>query len=87
MLVTVDKRGSVSLPAALRKELKLHPGSYLDLTVQPGGMIQLNPVAVYPTVQLSEEGLDKLAEARQSGATDLPDWLRVEMDHAEVDPE
>jgi len=85
MLVTVDKRGSVSLPAALRKELKLHPGSYLDLTVQPGGAIMLNPVAVYPTVQLSEEGLEKLAEARQSGSTEMPDWLRAEIDSAETD--
>jgi AbrB family looped-hinge helix DNA binding protein len=87
MLVTVDKRGSVSLPAALRKELKLSPGSYLDLTVQPGGSIVLNPVAVYPTIKLSNEGLGKLAEARQSGVTELPDWLRAEMDDAQTDPE
>lgn len=84
MLVTVDKRGSVSLPAALRKELQLEPGSYLDLSIQPGGSIVLNPVAVYPTIKLSEEGLAKLGEARESGTTDMPEWLRAELDDAKA---
>lgn len=87
MLVAIDKRGSVSLPAALRKELKLEPGSYLDLTVQPGGSIVLNPVAVYPTITLSEQGLAKLSEARESGVAEMPEWLRKEMDNAKADPE
>ena len=87
MLVAIDKRGSVSLPAAVRKEFGLQPGTYLDLTVQAGGTIVLNPVAVYPTVRLAPEGLTKLAEARASGSGDLPDWLREEMTDAKADPQ
>lgn len=87
MLVAIDKRGSVSLPAAFRKEFGLHPGTYLDLTVESGGTIVLNPVAVYPTVRLAPEGLAKLAEARESGTTELPDWLKREMSDAKADPQ
>lgn len=85
MLVTIDKRGSVSLPSAFRKEFGLLPGTYLDLTVQNGGTIVLNPVAVYPTVRLAPEGLLKLSEARSSGSGELPDWLREEMADATTD--
>ena len=87
MLVCVDKRGSISLPAAVRKELKLHPGSFLDLTILDGGNLALSPVAVYPTVRLSDEGLAKLDEARRSDVEQMPDWLRGEMTDAETDPD
>ena len=75
MLVSIDKRGSISLPAAVRKSLGLTPGTYLDLTILDGGKLALSPVAVYPTVRLSDKGLAKLDEARQSGVEQLPDWL------------
>lgn len=87
MLVAIDKRGSVSLPSAFRKEFGLSPGTYLDMTVQSGGTIVLSPVAVYPTVRLAPEGLAKLAEARTSGTGELPDWLRGEMADATTDPQ
>lgn len=87
MLVSVDKRGSISLPSAVRKDLNLHPGSFLDLTVLDGGKLALSPVAVYPTVRLSETGLTKLKEARQSGTERMPDWLREEMADAATDPD
>lgn len=87
MLVSIDKRGSINLPAAVRKDLGLVPGTYLDLTVLDGGNLALSPVTVYPTVRLSEKGLDKLSEARQSGVERLPDWLREEMAGAATDPE
>ena len=87
MLVSIDKRGSVGLPASLRKELGLQPGTHLELTVEEGGNIVLNPVAVYPTVRLSEKGLAKLAEARESGEGELPNWLKQEMADAETDAE
>jgi AbrB family looped-hinge helix DNA binding protein len=76
LLVSIDKRGSISLPAAVRKNLGLVPGTYLDLTILDGGKLALSPVTVYPTVRLSENGLAKLDEARQSGVEQLPDWLR-----------
>lgn len=85
MLVSIDKRGSISLPSSLRKDLNLYPGSFLDLTVLDGGNIALSPVAVYPTVRLSNEGLAKLQEARQSGVEQMPDWLRKEMADAAAD--
>jgi AbrB family looped-hinge helix DNA binding protein len=87
MLVSIDKRGSISLPAAVRKDLNLHPGSFLDLTILDGGSLALSPVAVYPTVRLAEQGLAKLKEARQDGVEVMPDWLRQEMADAATDPE
>ncbi len=79
MLVSIDKRGSISLPSAVRKDLGLKPGTFLDLTILDGGNLSLTPVAVFPTVRLSESGLVKLNEARQSGVELMPDWLREEM--------
>jgi AbrB family looped-hinge helix DNA binding protein len=86
MLVSVDKRGSISLPSAVRKDLNLYPGSFLNLTILDGGSLALSPVAVYPTVRLSESGLAKLNEARQGGVEQMPDWLREEMADAATDP-
>jgi AbrB family looped-hinge helix DNA binding protein len=85
MLVSIDKRGSISLPSAVRKDLGLKPGTFLDLTILDGGNLSLTPVAVFPTVRLSETGLVKLNEARQSGVEQMPDWLRKEMADAASD--
>lgn len=85
MLISIDKRGSVSLPIAIRKKLGLSQGSYLDLSIEAGGNLLLRPVEIYPSVRLSEEGLAKLDEARSSGTGDLPDWLLQEMSDAAAD--
>jgi AbrB family looped-hinge helix DNA binding protein len=85
MLITIDKRGSINLPASIRKELGLQPGSTLDLSILAGGGVALTPVAVYPTVRLSTEGIAKLQEGRQSGTGEMPDWMRQEMGDAEID--
>lgn len=85
MLVSIDKRGSINLPATVRRELNLNPGSFLDLSVLNGGALSLTPVAVYPTVRLSETGLTKLAAARTSGSEELPEWMREEMANADSD--
>ena len=85
MLVSIDKRGSIGLPASIRKELNLHAGSFLDLTILDGGTLAMSPVAVYPTIRLSDAGVAKLAEARQSGVDKMPDWLQQEMAHAATD--
>jgi AbrB family looped-hinge helix DNA binding protein len=85
MLVSVDKRGSIGLPATVRKSLNLQAGSFLELSILEGGNIALSPVVVYPTVRLSEKGLAKLTEARQGGVDEMPDWLRKEMDNASID--
>lgn len=85
MLVSIDKRGSISLPSTVRKDLGLKPGTLLELTIVEGGNLSLSPVAVYPTVRLSDEGLAKLGEARQSGVKQMPDWLRKEIADAATD--
>ena len=85
MLITIDKRGSINLPAALRKELGLKAGSYLELNVEDGGVIMLQPVSVFPNVQLSEQGLEKIREARESGTGKLPKWIVEDMKNARAD--
>lgn len=85
MLITIDKRGSINLPASLRKQMKLESGSYLDLEVLDGGRILLNPIVVYPTVQLNDQGLKKLEVARESGAAKMPEWLSEEIENAATD--
>jgi len=82
MLITVDKRGSINLPAGLRKQLMLSPGSYLKLTVQEGGAIILQPGSIFPTIQLNEQGLEKIREARESGTGKLPNWIVEDMNRA-----
>ncbi len=84
MLIAIDKRGSINLPASVRKKMKLESGCYLDMEVLEGGTIVLNPVVVYPSVQLSEKGLRKLQEARESGITAMPEWLKKEIKHAKA---
>jgi AbrB family looped-hinge helix DNA binding protein len=86
MLVIIDKHGSINLPAAVRKQMGLVPGTYVDLTILDGGRLALSPVTVYPLVCLSEEGLAKLDEARQSGVDQLPEWLRKEMKGGDAQP-
>jgi AbrB family looped-hinge helix DNA binding protein len=60
MLVTIDKRGSISLPASVRRELGFRPGTHLELSVEPGGSITLYPVELYRTIKLNDSGLLKL---------------------------
>lgn len=82
MLITVDKRGSINLPKTLRKELGIESGSYLNMEIQEGGAIVLHPVTVYPAIRLSQQGLEKLKEARRSGKGKMPEWLIREIKSA-----
>ncbi|SMM97810.1 hypothetical protein SPONL_1456 [uncultured Candidatus Thioglobus sp.] len=75
MLVQIDQRGSLNLPVKIRKSLGLEKGSNFELEIANGGDIILHPVEIHRTVRLSEQGLNKLEEARQSGTGKLPDWL------------
>ena len=84
MIIAVDKRGSINLPAALRKELGLDSGSYLELEVSKGGAITLHPVTIHRSLRLNEQGLTKLIEARESGRGKLPGWLIKEMHDVEA---
>jgi len=82
MLIAIDKRGSINLPSAIRKELGLETGSYLELEVVEGGAINLHPVSVHRAIRLNEEGIEKLREARKSGKDKMPGWLIEEMKNA-----
>lgn len=87
MLVTIDKRGSISLPTSIRKNLGLTPGSHLELSLEAGGAISLYPVEIYRTVKLNDSGLGKLQEARESERAEFPDWFIEECKNAGTDPE
>jgi AbrB family looped-hinge helix DNA binding protein len=85
MLLAIDKRGSINLPAAVRRDLGLENGTYLDLEIGDGGTIHLHPVSVHRTIRLNEAGIKKLEEARKSGKGELPKWLSKEMKDACAD--
>jgi AbrB family looped-hinge helix DNA binding protein len=85
MLIAIDKRGSINLPAEVRKEFGLGIGSYLDLSIESGGAIVLHPVSIYRNVKVSEAGSAKLHEGRKSGTGKLPAWLVKDMKNAEPD--
>jgi len=85
MLVTLDKRGSINLPVALRKDLGLKDGSHFNLEIVEGGAIVLQPVVIYPTLTLNQKGLAKLEEARESGTGKFPAWLVEDMKDAHTD--
>lgn len=87
MLVTMDKRGSISLPVSIRKDLGIKPGSHLELSVEAGGAIYLYPVEFYRTIRLNNSGLLKLKEARDSETDKFPDWFEKELSNAKIDSE
>jgi AbrB family looped-hinge helix DNA binding protein len=87
MLIAIDKRGSINLPATIRRELGLSNGDYLDIQVIEGGAVLLQPVEIFGTVRLAKQGLNKLDEARQSGTAPMPAWLAEEMKDAESGPD
>lgn len=64
ILVSIDKRGSINLPARVRRKLGLDVGSHLELEVLEGGAIVLHPVYIYRGVHLSQSGLEKIKQAR-----------------------
>lgn len=87
MLVAIDRYGSITLPVSLRKELGLEGESYLELSVEDGKFIMLEPVTVQRNIRLDDRGLSKLDEARKSGTGELPEWLIGDMKDAETDTE
>ncbi len=87
MLISIDKRGSINLPIAVRKELGLKSGTYLDLDVVEGGAILLRPVAIYPGITLNDVGAAKLRDARKGGDGTMPGWISEDMKHARTDTE
>ncbi|MDZ7831348.1 MAG: AbrB/MazE/SpoVT family DNA-binding domain-containing protein [Desulfobacterales bacterium] len=87
MLVTIDKRGSINLPASVRKDLGIRSGTHLELTVAPGGAITLFPVEIYRSIKLSDAGTLKIKEARESEPATFPEWFDEELADAGTDTE
>ena len=84
--VMIDKRGSITLPSWLRKKLNLKQRDLLEVEIAPGGTIFSHKVKPVREILLSPEGLQKLAEARESGLVEeLPDWLKKEMANARAE--
>ena len=44
MLATLTSKGQVTLPSAIRKQLKLKPGDRLDFVLREDGCIEIVPV-------------------------------------------
>ena len=84
MIISIDKRGSINLPATIRKELGLKNGDHLNVFLEDGGMIMLQPVAIYPVIKLNDKGLEKLDDARKSGTGTLPGWMAGEISDAKT---
>jgi AbrB family looped-hinge helix DNA binding protein len=70
---TVDSRGRVVVPKALRDELALAPGATLEVTRQ-GTVLQLRPVI--PTARLVEVDGLLVAESRSAVTDDVVLGLR-----------
>lgn len=87
MLVTVDKRGSINLPASLRKDLGIEPGSHLEVSVEEGGAIYLYPIEFFRKIRLNPSGMEKLKEARDAEWCKFPEWFEKERRHAGIDSE
>ena len=85
MLIAIDAYGSITLPALLRKEFGLENESYLELEIEDSGAIVLYPVNVRRTIRLNDRGIVKIAEARESGVSEFPEWLAEEISNAKTD--
>lgn len=44
MLATLTSKGQITVPSAIRKQLKLQPGDRLDFVLREDGHIELVPV-------------------------------------------
>lgn len=82
MIISIDKRGRINLPAAIRKELGLKNGDHLELSLEDGGLIMLQPVEIHLVIRLNDKGLEKLKEARISRIETIPDWMAGEINDA-----
>ena len=87
MLVKIDKRGSINLPASVRKDLGFRPGTHLELMVEAGGAITLFPVEIHRVIKLNDSGILKLNEARASETATFPEWFQEELANAQTDTE
>jgi len=64
MIVTLQARNVITIPRDLRNALRLQPGDSLEARVDRGRLVMVPISAVRQTLQLTESGRRKLAEAQ-----------------------
>lgn len=64
MVISVNSRGTLTLPSDIRKKLKIKEGDHFDIDVQ-GGQIIITPVMIIPKIELSAKGHLKEKEATE----------------------
>lgn len=62
MVVSINSRGTLTLPSNIRKELELKDGDHFDIEVKLGKII-ITPLILVPKTQLSLKGKEKEKEA------------------------
>ena len=63
MVVSVNSRGTLTLPSDIRKKLNIKEGDHFQIDIKAGKII-ITPVVIVPKAQLSEKG--KLKEKQAS---------------------
>jgi AbrB family looped-hinge helix DNA binding protein len=71
--ITVNRRGVLTLPAKLRKELGLHGDDLLLAETTPGGVV-LRPAVTLPVEVYTEEQIAEFQESER----ELSDWYAAE---------
>ena len=62
MVVSVNSRGTLTLPSDIRKKLNIKDGDYFQIDIKSGKIV-ITPVVIVPKHQLSESGKQKEIEA------------------------
>ena len=65
MVVSINSRGTLTLPSNIRKELNIKDGDYFQIDINAGKIV-ITPVVIVPKNQLSEKGKKKEKEASES---------------------
>ena len=65
MIISINERGSITLPATLRKELSIQTGDNLEVFVENGNIV-LIPVEIIPKrIMLTQQGKQKELAAQK----------------------
>ena len=84
MIIAIDKRGSINLPASLRKELGLKNGDHLNISVEEGGVI-VQETRLFDSRAGETRSMRSKEEAHDYRYFPDPDLLPLVLDQAWVD--
>lgn len=65
MLVSVNSRGTLTLPSDIRKKLDIKDGDHFQIDIKSGKIV-ITPVVIFPKIKLSEKGRKKEREADEN---------------------